>query len=69
MHDIFNTIYDYAADSLKTGLTGKERYDYVKSKLNEYPQYIGLVLSTMKYIERGDTGYASVKAGIKKLLR
>jgi hypothetical protein len=69
MHNIFNIVYDYAVDFLKTGLTGKERYDYVKIKLDEYPQYLGLVLSTMKDIENGDTKYASVKVGIKKLLR
>lgn len=69
MHNIFNIVYDYAVDFLKTGLTGKERYDYVKIKLDEYPQYLGLVLSTMKDIEKGDTNYASVKVGIKKLLR
>ena len=69
MHNIFNIVYDYAVDFLKTGLTGKERYDYVKIKLDEYPQYLGLVLSTMKDIEKGDTKYASVKVGIKKLLR
>lgn len=69
MYNIFDVIRNYANNFLPAGLTGKERYDYVKAKLSDYPQYLGLVLSMMKYIERGDTRYSSVKIGIKKLLR
>ena len=68
-HEIFDRIHGYAVECLKSGLRDKERYDYVRSFLKEDSGLTGLVLSTMKYIERGDDTFTSVKLGIKKMLR
>ncbi len=70
MHNLFNQTLEFAKTFLEKKLDGKERYDYVTSVLKDnHSNLIGSVLSAMKYIERNDDSFASVKNNLKKLLR
>lgn len=70
MHNLFNQTLEFAKTFLEKKLDGKERYDYVTSVLKgNHSDLIGPVLGAMKYIERNDDSFASVKTNLKKLLR
>ena len=70
MHNLFNQTLEFAKTFLEKKLDGKERYDYVTSVLKDnHSDLIGPVLGAMKYIERNDDSFASVKTNLKKLLR
>lgn len=70
MHNLFNQTLEFAKTFLEKKLDGKERYDYVTSVLKgNHSDLIGPVLGAMKYIERNNDSFASVKANLKKLLR
>lgn len=70
MHNLFNQTLEFAKTFLEKKLDGKERYDYVTSVLKDnHSNLIGPVLGAMKYIERNDDSFASVKNNLKKLLR
>lgn len=70
MHKLFNQTLEFAKTFLEKKLDGKERYDYVTSVLKgNHSDLIGPVLGAMKYIERNDDSFASVKTNLKKLLR
>ena len=70
MHKLFNQTLEFAKTFLEKKLDGKERYDYVTSVLkSNHSDLIGPVLGAMKYIERNDDSFASVKTNLKKLLR
>ena len=70
MHNLFNQTLEFAKTFLEKKLDGKERYDYVTSALKgNHSDLIGPVLGAMKYIERNDDSFASVKTNLKKLLR
>lgn len=69
MHIVFNTVLNAAEEIIKLDKSGKELYDEVCCRWKNKPEYVGITMSLIKSLQKGDTVFAAAKIAIKKYLR